>query len=146
MLDVNEAYTSKTRSWDGAVNTKLGGAKAIRDDTGFGMDRDVNGARGIFLRALGDSPLPAWLAHAGCIATNSDIVECWLAFIYRSARHRDADFPGVDQFGRAVAQVLLVEVWLGLFLSVGRLRFGIAGAGAVFVIQQAGAVFFLQAL
>ena len=56
MLDVDEAYTSKTRSWDGTVNTKLGGAKAIRDDTGFGMDRDVNGARGIFLRALGDSP------------------------------------------------------------------------------------------
>ena len=55
-LDVNEAYTSKTRSWDGTVNTKLGGAKAIRDETGFGMDRDVNGARGIFLRALGDSP------------------------------------------------------------------------------------------
>ena len=44
VLDVNEAYSSKTRSWDGAVNTKLGGAKAIRDDTGFGMDRDVNGA------------------------------------------------------------------------------------------------------
>ena len=56
VLDVNEAYTSKTRSWDGTVNTKLGGAKAIRDDTGFGMDRAVNGARGIFLRALGDSP------------------------------------------------------------------------------------------
>ena len=56
VLDVNEAYTSKTRSWDGTVNTKLGGAKVIRDETGFGMDRDVNGARGIFLRALGDSP------------------------------------------------------------------------------------------
>ena len=28
----------------------------IRDENGFGMDRDVNGARGIFLRALGDSP------------------------------------------------------------------------------------------
>ena len=56
VLDVDEAYTSKTRSWDGTVNTKLGGAKAIRDDTGFGMDRDVNGARGIFLRALGASP------------------------------------------------------------------------------------------
>ena len=56
VLDVNEAYTSKTRSWDGTVNTKLGGAKAIRDENGFGMDRDVNGARGIFLRALGDSP------------------------------------------------------------------------------------------
>ena len=56
VLDVNEAYTSKTRSWDGTVNTKLGDAKVIRDETGFGMDRDVNGARGIFLRALGDSP------------------------------------------------------------------------------------------
>ena len=56
VLDVNEAYTSKTRSWDGTVNTKLGGAKVIRDETGFGMDRDINGARGIFLRALGDSP------------------------------------------------------------------------------------------
>ena len=29
----------------------------IRDESGFGMDRDVNGARGIFLRALGDSPI-----------------------------------------------------------------------------------------
>ena len=28
----------------------------FRDESGFGMDRDVNGARGIFLRALGDSP------------------------------------------------------------------------------------------
>ena len=56
VLDVDEAYTSKTRSWNGTVNTKLGSAKMIRDDTGFGMDRDVNGARGIFLRALGDRP------------------------------------------------------------------------------------------
>ena len=32
-------------------------ARAVtRDEIGFGMDRDVNGARGIFLRALGDSP------------------------------------------------------------------------------------------
>ena len=54
VLDVDEAYTSKTRSWDGTVNTKLGSAKVIRDENGFGMDRDVNGARGIFLRALGD--------------------------------------------------------------------------------------------
>ena len=55
VLDVNEAYTSKTCSWDGLVNSQLGGAKVIRDETGFGMDRDVNGARGIFLRALGES-------------------------------------------------------------------------------------------
>ena len=56
VIDVNEAYTSRTRSWDGTVDTKLGGGKVIRDGSGFGMDRDVNGARGIFLRALGDSP------------------------------------------------------------------------------------------
>ena len=28
----------------------------MRPPIGFGMDRDINGARGIFLRALGDSP------------------------------------------------------------------------------------------
>ena len=56
VLEVNEAYTSKTRSWDGRVEEKLGGRAVIRDESGFGMDRDVNGARGIFLRALGDSP------------------------------------------------------------------------------------------
>ena len=56
MLEVNEAYTSKTCSWDGSVEQILGGGTVIRDDKGFGMDRDINGARGIFLRALGDSP------------------------------------------------------------------------------------------
>ena len=56
VIEVNEAYTSKTRSWDGSVKQNLGSATEIRDGTGFGMDRDVNGARGIFLRALGDSP------------------------------------------------------------------------------------------
>ena len=56
VIDVNEAYTSRTRSWDGTVDARLGGARVIRDRSGFGMDRDVNGARGIFLRALGDSP------------------------------------------------------------------------------------------
>ena len=56
VVDVNEAYTSKTRSWDGSIKSDLGSGKIIRDEAGFGMDRDVNGARGIFLRALGDSP------------------------------------------------------------------------------------------
>ena len=56
VLDVNEAYTSKTLSWDGSIKSNLGGASVIRDESGFGMDRDVNGARGVFLRALGDSP------------------------------------------------------------------------------------------
>ena len=36
VLDVNEAYTSKTRSWDGAVNTKLGGATVqFKDEKRF---------------------------------------------------------------------------------------------------------------
>ena len=56
VVEVSEAYTSKTRSWDGGVKDNLGGGTVIRDASGFGMDRDVNGARGIFLRALGDSP------------------------------------------------------------------------------------------
>ena len=55
--------------WDGTVNTKLGGAKAIRDDTGFGMDRDVNGARG--MRALGDSPFLRLLTQVASQATAS---------------------------------------------------------------------------
>ena len=56
VIEVGEAYTSKTCSWDGSVREDLGGRTVIRDVGGFGMDRDVNGARGIFLRALGDSP------------------------------------------------------------------------------------------
>jgi putative transposase len=51
VLDVNEAYTSKTRSWSGVIDEKLGGSKLIKDDL-ISVDRDVNGARGILLRAL----------------------------------------------------------------------------------------------
>lgn len=47
----NEAYTSKTRSWDGVIKTNLGGAKSISDGA-IRVDRDVNGARGFMLRAL----------------------------------------------------------------------------------------------
>ena len=56
VIDVNEAYTSKTCSWTGEVNRKLGGAKVMVGSDGQRMDRDINGARGIFLRALGDTP------------------------------------------------------------------------------------------
>ena len=53
---VCEAYTSKTVSWTGEVK-KIGGAKRIKSNLdGQVMDRDWNGARGIFLRALGDIP------------------------------------------------------------------------------------------
>jgi putative resolvase len=56
--NVNEAYTSKTVSWTGEM-VKIGGSKIIKSPTtGETMDRDLNGARGIFLRALVDTP---WL-------------------------------------------------------------------------------------
>ena len=55
---VNEAYTSKTCSWSGEIIHNLGGRKSIRGSDGVRVERDINGARGIFLRALGDSP---WL-------------------------------------------------------------------------------------
>jgi len=58
VIDVNEAYTSKTVSWTGEIVPNLGGAKVIKSKlTGQSMDRDHNGARGIFLRAVVDTPL-----------------------------------------------------------------------------------------
>ena len=59
VIDCNEAYTSKTVSWTGEVVKNLGGARTIKSiSTGLKMNRDLNGARGIFLRALVDTP---WL-------------------------------------------------------------------------------------
>ena len=56
LLLVNEAYTSKTCSWSGEIIANLGGRKVIAGSDGIRVDRDTNGARGIFLRALGDTP------------------------------------------------------------------------------------------
>ncbi|WP_233787340.1 RNA-guided endonuclease InsQ/TnpB family protein [Dulcicalothrix desertica] len=57
VIDVSEAYTSKTVSWSGEIVKNLGGSKIIKSEsTGQQMDRDLNGARGIFLRALVDTP------------------------------------------------------------------------------------------
>jgi putative transposase len=58
VIDCSEAYTSKTVSWTGEIIPNLGGARTIKSQaTGLRMDRDLNGARGIFLRALVDTPL-----------------------------------------------------------------------------------------
>jgi putative transposase len=57
LTNLNEAYTSKTVSWTGEIK-KIGGSRIIKDANGNSMDRDLNGARGIFLRALVDTP---WL-------------------------------------------------------------------------------------
>ena len=51
LVTCNEACTSRTRSWDGFVNEHLGGAKTVSDGS-IVVDRDMNGARGIMLRAL----------------------------------------------------------------------------------------------
>jgi putative transposase len=61
VLDVNEAYTSKTVSWTGEIVNNLGGSKTIKSpSTQQKMDTDLNGARGVFLRALVDTP---WLVE-----------------------------------------------------------------------------------
>ncbi len=55
LSDINEAYTSKTVSPTGEI-VKIGGARVIKSKIdGRVMDRDLNGARGIFLRALVDT-------------------------------------------------------------------------------------------
>lgn len=54
VIDVNEAYTSKTCSWSGEI-VNIGGVKVIKGSDGIRMDRDYNGARGIYLRALRDT-------------------------------------------------------------------------------------------
>ncbi len=66
IVDVCEAYTSKTVSWNGEMRKSLGGRKIIKDSTGRKMNRDLNGARGIFLRALVDEP---WLLSMSNLQT-----------------------------------------------------------------------------
>ncbi len=51
VVDCNESYTSKTLSWSGEVDNKLGGKKVITDGKII-VDRDINGARGILLKQL----------------------------------------------------------------------------------------------
>ena len=53
---VNEAYTSKTCSWSGEIIQNFGGRKVIIGSDGVWLDRDTNSARGILLRASGDTP------------------------------------------------------------------------------------------
>ena len=52
VIDVCEAYTSRTVSWTGEIVTNLGGSKVIKSSEGHRMDRDLNGARGIFIKTV----------------------------------------------------------------------------------------------
>ncbi|MBK1695617.1 transposase, partial [Chromatium weissei] len=58
VVDVNEAYTSKTHPETGGIK-HIGGAKFIRLLSGEWVDRDLVGARNILLRALVDTPQSA---------------------------------------------------------------------------------------
>ena len=51
VIDVNEAYTSKTCSYCGKIH-KIGSKKILKCDCGAVVDRDFNGSRGIFLREM----------------------------------------------------------------------------------------------
>jgi putative transposase len=66
VIDSCEAYTSKTASWTGEMK-KIGGAKTITSN-GITLDRDINGARGIFLRALVDTPTREILLQNVCVS------------------------------------------------------------------------------
>ena len=54
VIDVCEAFTSKTESWSGKLRN-VGGSKVIGSGE-IKLDRDLNGARNIFIRSLVDSP------------------------------------------------------------------------------------------
>ena len=72
VISVNEAYTTKTVSWTGELLEDVGGASVIVGRDGERMDRDYNGARGIYLRALGDTPaLRAWLSACAASVDSS---------------------------------------------------------------------------
>jgi putative transposase len=75
VIEVNEAYTSKTCSWSGE-RVNVGSSETIRGSDGITMHRDVNGARGIFLRALAELPMleelqRALVNHAGDLSAFS---------------------------------------------------------------------------
>jgi len=55
VLEVNEAYTSKTCSYCGVIH-RIGSQRRMKCGCGVDVDRDLNGARGIYLRALAASP------------------------------------------------------------------------------------------
>ncbi len=67
VIIVNEAYTSKTASWTGEIKHKLGSSKTITSQ-GITLDRDYNGARGIMLRALVDTPTKEILLQNVCFS------------------------------------------------------------------------------
>ena len=73
VLSVNEAYTTTTVSWTGELPDDVGSTSVIVGRDGERMDRDYNGgARGVYLRALGDTLAQrAWLSACAASVDNS---------------------------------------------------------------------------
>lgn len=65
VIEVSEAYTSKTCSFCGRMHN-IGSKKRLVCSCGMQIDRDLNGARGIFLRAMLATTSPGLNAQA-CI-------------------------------------------------------------------------------
>lgn len=66
-IEQNEAWTSKTNSFNGEVMTNLGGREFFTYQ-GLRINRDINGSRNILLRAMRDSSANGWNT-IGCFVT-----------------------------------------------------------------------------
>ncbi len=72
VVEVSEAYTSKTCTSCGQVHTKLGGSKVFKcPNCGHCLSRDFNGALGIMLRALRDTSTTLSSAIVGSLSSNA---------------------------------------------------------------------------
>ncbi len=88
-----EAYASRSRSWDGIVEQEPGDSKTVSDGTII-VDRDMNGARGILLRALNGNLGRFQAAGADVVLVAESIIclDCrWIHLVNcRVSRHAAA--------------------------------------------------------
>ncbi|PIK87931.1 transposase IS605, partial [Synechococcus sp. 65AY6A5] len=72
VVEVSEAYTSKTCTKCGHIHTKLGGAKVFRcPKCNHRLPRDWQGALGVMLRALRDTAFLFGLRPSSAVASAS---------------------------------------------------------------------------
>ena len=74
VVEVNEAYTSKTCSFCGKIQD-IGSKRIMKCSCGAVCDRDINGARGIYLRALRATSVPE-LAFRDATAELGGVHQC----------------------------------------------------------------------
>ncbi|WP_293287887.1 transposase, partial [Microcoleus sp. PH2017_26_ELK_O_A] len=77
VVDVSEAYTSKTCGNCGHIHRKLGGSKVFKcPNCQTVIGRDLNGARNILLRALSDSTCS--VSHDGIAIVTSPALHSYV--------------------------------------------------------------------